>query len=308
MLLLRRVLVQVQQRSIIRRCIGLMRCRVLGASLAGWRQWAVSQRSMTEGVQQAEVKRHAKLKVAVLRRWASVAVLEAAQRRKLLLVVGTMRASALARWAFCQGRNLLSNANDRTCADAVSTNHDAHLLTASCLRLLRLNVCCVSKHNSCHVAARVQVVPRVGGSSSDVPPPLPGAGLRRGPPHPPDRSRSLRYLGELGANVAVSLPHLQPHLPAAACYTALCASRQLDPDDFDKSTVGYTVTVLVQFTGLVPPLEARHGSEGRAASGNGAASTLLCVLAADMHQQPAATAAALHSRGHPAAPTAGYLT
>jgi hypothetical protein len=93
-----RALVQAQQKDIVRRCIGLMRCRVLGATLAAWRQWAAMRRSLRERLQQAVTKRHAELKVAVLRRWAAVAVVEAAQHRKLLLVVNTMRASALARW------------------------------------------------------------------------------------------------------------------------------------------------------------------------------------------------------------------
>ena len=128
MFLVCRALVQVQQKSIIRRCIGLMRCRVLGATLAAWRQWAAKQRSMTERLQQAEARRHAMLKAAVLRQWAAAAVLEAAQNRKLLLVVNTMRASALARWTPDQGHNLLSNhANNRPCGDTVSANHDAQL-------------------------------------------------------------------------------------------------------------------------------------------------------------------------------------
>ena len=97
MLLLRRALVQVQQKNIVLRCIGLMRCRVLGATVAAWRQRAVTQRSLSERLQQAATKRHGMLKPAVLRQWAAIAVVEAAQRHKLLLVVNTMRASALAR-------------------------------------------------------------------------------------------------------------------------------------------------------------------------------------------------------------------
>jgi hypothetical protein len=130
-LLLRRVVVQVQQESIVRRCIGLMRCRVLGATLAAWRQWAAKQRSMTERVLQAEVKRHAKVKAAVLRQWAAAAVVEAAQRRKLLLVVGTMRASALARWTTDQGRQPFCQSVQTTdlCCTVV-TNLDRQLVFA----------------------------------------------------------------------------------------------------------------------------------------------------------------------------------
>lgn len=133
----RRVLMQVQQKSTIRRCIGLMRCRVLGATLTAWRQWAATQRSMTVRLQQAEVERHAMLKAAVLRRWAAAAVVEAAQLRKLLLVVGTMRASALARCTADQGHTaFLSKRADNS---FVLYCDNELRQTASCLRLVSLS-------------------------------------------------------------------------------------------------------------------------------------------------------------------------
>jgi hypothetical protein len=69
--------------------------------------------------------------------------------------------------------------------------------------------------------------------------------------------------------------------------------------------MGLGLITMALLTGLVPLLEARYGSEGRAASGDGATGTLLWMLAAHMCRQPAAAGAVPHSRGHPAAPTSG---
>jgi hypothetical protein len=57
--LLRRALVQAQQKKIVRRCIGLLRNWVLGAAIAAWGQRAATQRSLRERLQAAETKRRA---------------------------------------------------------------------------------------------------------------------------------------------------------------------------------------------------------------------------------------------------------
>jgi hypothetical protein len=96
--LLRRASIQAQQKGVIRRCLGLMRGRVIRTTLSNWQQWAARQRSLCERLHQVTAQRHEKLRAAVLQQWAAVAATEAAQHRKLLSVVGTMRASALARY------------------------------------------------------------------------------------------------------------------------------------------------------------------------------------------------------------------
>lgn len=181
----------MQHNSIIRHCIGLMRSRVLTATLAAWQRYTAMQRSLRERLQQAEAQRHAKLRGAMLRQWAVVAVAKAAQHRKLLLVVGTMQASSLAR---CRIRHLymiqhciMNDYSDQTLKDGEPP-------------LLPVLVCCLSENLCCSLCG-LQVISRLGGRSGDAPPPPLGAGQCSGPPGPPRHRLCLRQLGQLGAEL-----------------------------------------------------------------------------------------------------------